>query len=98
MLFDAEKKLGMIESLTREMRGLGILKKNNVISKNFKQVDSLIHFLSKLQAEIQQTMTKQEERAESARMSQVSDTYTPMHQRSISIKGEPAEQHSVAFG
>mmetsp|Transcript_7345 Transcript_7345/g.8825 ORF Transcript_7345/g.8825 Transcript_7345/m.8825 type:complete len:166 (+) Transcript_7345:798-1295(+) len=31
-------------------------------------------------------------------MSQISDIYTPMHQRSISVKGEPAEQHSVAFG
>mmetsp|Transcript_36924 Transcript_36924/g.48538 ORF Transcript_36924/g.48538 Transcript_36924/m.48538 type:complete len:89 (+) Transcript_36924:507-773(+) len=56
-LYDAEKKLGMIESLTREMRGLGILKKNNVISKNFKQVDSVLLFLRKLQTEIEQTMT-----------------------------------------
>ena len=57
-LYDAEKKLGMLESLTREMRCVGILKKNNAMPKNFKQVDTLLHFLRKLQVDIHQTMTE----------------------------------------
>jgi len=48
----------MLESLTREMRCVGILKKNNAMPKNFKQVDTLLHFLRKLQVDIHQTMTE----------------------------------------
>ena len=34
-LFEAEKKLEMIGKLSQEMRGLGVLKKNNGLSKNY---------------------------------------------------------------
>ena len=35
-IYDLEKKLALIESLKREMQSLGILKKNNAVTKNFK--------------------------------------------------------------
>ena len=40
------------------MQSLGILKKNNALLKNFKQVDTLLHFIVKLQTDIQQTVTQ----------------------------------------
>ena len=36
----------MIDALKKEMQGLGILKKKNAV--NFKQVDTLLHYVLKL--------------------------------------------------
>ena len=47
-IYDAEKKLELIMALKREMQSLGILKKNNAVTKNFKQVDTLLHFVLKI--------------------------------------------------
>ena len=57
------------------MRGLGILKKNNAIAGNFKQVDSLLQYQSKMVEEVKQVMTQQDERADSARMSSISGSF-----------------------
>ncbi len=51
-IFDAEKKLEIITSLTREMRAKGIVKKNHAMTKNFKEVDALVHFVRKTQDQI----------------------------------------------
>lgn len=51
-IYDLEKKLALIESLKREMQSLGILKKNNAVTKNFKQVDSLLNFVLKMTPDI----------------------------------------------
>ena len=56
-IFDSEKKLALIEELKKEMQTLGILKKKNALQKNFKQVDSLVNLVSKLETDIQQTLT-----------------------------------------
>ena len=46
-----------MEDLKREMMNLGILKKKNAVNKNYKQVDTLLHFVLKMVEDIKQTMT-----------------------------------------
>ena len=70
-ILEIDKKMLQFNDLKKELKTLSILKKNNQISKDFKQVENLISFVLKMTQEMRSILSQDSE-AISARYSVLS--------------------------